>query len=220
LLIAAAAAHCRCAEAAAALADSLLYQSSTPLQRLTRVRTGLDQLRSETTRFRHLSTMFAAGLRGRSADVPIDTLDFCDRSEVALRTLVRLYLKEARVRLAPAVVHGEDFIGFEPAQLVALADVAQLDALASDLALASVANAAKLARAMPRRLRQERSTDFAVAESAAESFRAAVKGFAATLQPADPESVEYRSRPGERGTRTLDGMIARFDRGGILAVAD
>jgi hypothetical protein len=208
------AAHLASTEAADAVARQLFRDTgAAPLDRLGKVRAAIEAQRAAAARLGQVASVSSGAVDARLAEVLTGTLDFCARTEAMLAGLVRLYLKEATVRRASNVVHGEDFLGFEDRRIVSLAYVEELERLGTDFAAAAAENRALLDRAMRRRDRSGLSGERAAAEQAVDAFRADLAGFAAQLQPADPDSTEYRSRDaGERTPRTLDQLIARFDR--------
>ncbi len=208
------AAHAACAANVDAVARQLFRDTEAPpLARLSVMRGVLERQRADTLRLQQGASVFSAAVDARLGEVLTDALALCERTGAMLAELVRLYLKEATVRLASNVVHGEDFLGFEHRRIVSLHYLAELEVLADGYAAAAAGNLRQvgelLGRGGRRRLAEARGT----ATQQIEDFRADVAHFCGQLQPADPESTEYRNRDaGERTSRTLDGLIARFDR--------
>jgi hypothetical protein len=211
------AAHEAATEGAAALSWYLMGEGP-PLSRLQQVRRALAAQGAARERFVALMAVHSGAMSAPLAAVATGTIGFADDATEALGGLTRLYLKEARVLVAGNVVHGEDVLGFEPGQIVALDYVAELEALAAGFVAAEAADRARLGKAMGRRDGRERADAMAEAAGHAEVLAGQVKRLVSGLHAADPESPSYRTRKqGERSPRSLEGLIARFDRGGTLA---
>lgn len=220
LVRAAFAAHKACSENAVALSRQFFRENSgAPLERLSRVRKAIEKQRADGQRFYQKTNVFSAAIDASHADLLTSTIDYCDLANLALSQLTRLYLKEATVRVAPNVVHGEDLLGYPRGQVVSLRHVADLESLAAAFAEKAEENRALLAKAMGRRERRAQAAEFDRAAQNVEALRADIGRFCAGLQPLDPDCATYRSRAqNDRGPRTLDALIARFDRSGVMAV--
>lgn len=209
-------AHETATEGAAALSFYLMGEG-TPLGRLREVKCALAAQRAARERFVALMAVYSGGMSAPLAAVATGTIGFADDAAAALGGLTRLYLKEARVQVASNVVHGEDVLDFEDGQIVGLDTVAELERLAAAFVAAEAADRARLNKALARRDRREREDAMALARENAGALAGQVKALIKGLHPADPDSPSYRTRKqGERSARSLEGLIARFDRGGTL----
>lgn len=185
---------------------------AAPLHRVTHLRQAIDRQHADSRALSQAIAVFASAMDLRTGDVLTSAVAFCDRTSVALARLTQLYLGEATIRLASNVTHGEDFLGFEYRRIVSLPYLAELEELAASHAEAAADNLRQIERALGRRKRRFAEARQQAAQSV-NDFCQSVRHFAAQLQPADPDSTEYRGRDtGARGSRSLDQLIARFDR--------
>jgi hypothetical protein len=110
-------------------------------------------------------------------------------------------------------VHGDDALGYAPAQLVSLGYVAEMEALADGFAEAVAEHRGRIERVLRRSARKAVREDLDRIGADVAMLGADVRRFCGRLQPIDAGDTTYKTREqGERGTRTLDALIARFDR--------
>lgn len=216
LVAAVLAAHRDCADNVVALSRQLFRENAgAPLERLVRARCALERQRADGERFARTLTIYAPAVDARHADLLAATSALVGSAERTLAGLARLYLKEATVRVAPNVVHGDDYLGYAPGQPVALGHVRELEALADGFVAAAVEHRALIERALGRRERKAHGEELGRIGEDVAMLGADVRRFCARLQPVDADCTTHKSRgAGDRVTRTLDALIARFDRAG------
>ncbi|MDF7774370.1 hypothetical protein P1X14_03855 [Sphingomonas sp. AOB5] len=200
---------------AGTVAEQLLDSQAPPLARLSHVREAIACQRAAIGRFDRMGTLHAAAMDARLIGLSVGASADAARCLDAMQGLARLYLKEVQVEVAPNVMHGADWLGFDAGQIVSIDDRARIEALAG-LAALTAEGRKRIEKALGRRGRAEAAERLDLADEQSRWFDAQVTGFAAGLVPMDPESTSYRDRKGrERTVRTLEGLIARFDRGGV-----
>ena len=150
----------------------------------------------------------------RHAALLADTAALAELAEHTLAGLTRLYLGQATVRVGANAVHGDDQLGYASAQLVSLSYIAEMEALADGFADAAAEHRARMEGALGRKARKAARADLDRIGADVAMLGADVRRFCGRLQAADAGDSTYKTRErGERGARTLDGLIARFDRG-------
>lgn len=204
---------------AARIVDRQLFDAgeAPPLTRLRAMQAALAEVRGAGTAFRDRATLAAAAADARTLRLLWGAAEWSRTAEEALAELVRLYLGEAEIERASNVVHGADRLGYADRQLVAPEYLAALEAIAAAIEAGAPADRLRIERALSRRRRraQRAALDEAAADTA--GLVAAIRSFAMSLQPIDPDSPAYRTRATGGGPRSLDALIARFDRGGTVA---
>lgn len=209
-------AHRDCGENVLALSREFFREhEGAPLDRLIRARRAIERHAADGVRFGQVVAVYAPAVDARHAALLADTAALIGLAEATLSGLTRLYLGQAIVRVGASAVHGDDALGYMPAQLVSLGYVAEMEALADGFAEAAGEHRGRLEKALGRRARKAAAGDLARIGDDAAMLGADVRRFCAKLQPADAGDVTYKMRErGERVARTLDGLIARFDRSG------
>lgn len=218
LLDAAIEVHAETAQAAVALSRELFRENhASPLERLTRVRRAIARQAEVAGQLRHTCAILGHAVDARTAPAILATTQFCDAAASAMREVTALYLREAVVRVGSNVAYGDDQLGFQPGQVVSFRYLEDLQRLSDSFVTAADTNRGVLHR-LGRRMRSgTRGARLAAAAEHAETLATDVQRFGQRLQLADPDSPDYRNRPrGEMAARTLDGLIARFDRGGLV----
>jgi hypothetical protein len=214
LALAALQAHRDCGENVLALSREFFRENEgAPLERLIRARRAIERQAADAARFGRVVTIYAPAVDARRAVLLADTAALVGLAEETLAGLSRLYLGQATVRVGANVVHGDDALGYAPAQLVSLGYVAEMEALADGFADAAAGHRGRVEKALGRRGRKAAREDLERIGADVAMLGADVRRFCAKLQPSDAGCVAYKTRPqGERVARTLDGLIARFDR--------
>ena len=214
LALAALQAHRDCGENLVALSREFFRENAAaPLERLIRARRAIEQQQADGARFGRTVSIYAPAVDVRHAALLADSVALVELAERTLLGLTRLYLKEATVRVGANVVHGDDHLGYAPAQLVSLGYVREMEALADGFADAAAAHRERIEAALGRRARREAREDLDRIGADVAMLGADVRRFCGRLQPMDADDTSYKSRErGERVTRTLDALIARFDR--------
>ncbi|NYT39409.1 hypothetical protein HZY97_01445 [Sphingomonas sp. R-74633] len=214
LALAALQAHRDCGENVLALSREFFRENgAAPLERLIRARRAIEQQAADGARFGRMVSVYAPAVDARHAALLADTAGLVGQAEHTLAGLARLYLGQASVRVGSNAMHGDDALGYAPAQLVSLGYVAEMEALADGFAEASAAHRGRVEAALGRRARRAARADLERVDADVAMLGADVRRFCAKLQPADADCVGYKTRPhGERVSRTLDALIARFDR--------
>lgn len=218
LLDAALEAHAETAQAAVALSRELFRENqASPLERLTRVRRAIARQAEVAGGLRRKCAVLGHAVDARTAPAILATTQFCDAAASVMREVTALYLREAVVRVGSNVAYGDDQLGFLPGQVVSFRYLEDLQRLSDSFASETAANRSVLRR-LGRSMRSgTRKAKLAAAADHAETLAIDIQRFSQRLQLADPDSPDYRNRPrGEMATRTLDGLIARFDRGGLV----
>lgn len=218
LLDAALDAHSGSALAAVELSRELFRENqASPLERLVRVRRAIVRQAEAAGAFQRKCAILGHAVDARSASSILVTAAFCDAVAMAMREVTSLYLREATVRVGSNVAYGDDQLEFRSGQLVSFRYLEDLERLADAVAGEAATNRSAL-RGLGRRMRRGvRGARLDAAAGYAETLAADIRRFGQRLQRADPDSPDYRSRPrGEMAARTLDGLIARFDRGGLV----
>jgi hypothetical protein len=211
-------AHAASAFAAVQVSRELFRENgASPLERLSRVRRAIDVQAEAAGRFQRKCAMLGHAVNAAAASPMLATADFCDATATAMRDVVALYLREAVVRVGSNVAYGDDQLGFAPGQVVSMRYLDELARIADAFSERARDNRVAL-HAMGRRVRRgARRERLDSATEHAETLAADIRRFGQRLHPADPDSPEYRGRwRGEMAARTLDGLIARFNRGGML----
>jgi hypothetical protein len=216
LAMAALQAHRDCGENVVALSRQFFRENAgAPLERLIRARRAIEQQQADGARFGRAVSIYAPAVDARHAALLADTAALAELAERTLTGLTRLYLKEARVRVGANVVHGDDHLDYAPAQLVSLGYVREMEALADGFAHAAAAHRERIEAALGRRARRAAQADLDRIDADVAMLGADVRRFCSRLQPMDADDTSYKTRErGERVTRTLDALIARFDRRG------
>lgn len=218
LLDAALEAHVDTAQAAVALSRELFRENqASPLERLTRIRRAIARQAEAAGGLRHKCTIMGHAVDARTAPAILATTRFCDTAASTMREVTALYLREAVVRVGSNVAYGDDQLGFLPGQVVSVRYLEDLQRLSDSFAAEAEANGVAL-RQSGRRMRSgTHCARLAAAAEHAKTLAIDIQRFGQRLQRADPDSPDYRSRSrGEMAVRTLDGLIARFDRGGLV----
>lgn len=218
LLDAALDAHFGTAQAAVELSRELFRENqASPLERLTRVRRAIARQAGAAGQLRHKCAILGHAVDARTAPAILATTRFCDVAASTMREVTALYLREAVVRVGSNVAYGDDQLGFRPGQVVSFRYLEDLQRLSDAFATEAEANRGVL-RGRGRRMRSgTRGAKLAAAAEHAATLAVDIQRFGQRLHLADPDSPDYRNRPrGEMATRTLDGLIARFDRGGLV----
>lgn len=208
-------AHRDCGENVVALCRQFFRENeAAPLERLIRARQAIEQQAADGARFGRTVSVYAPAVDARHAALLADTAALAELAERTLAGLARLYLGQATVRVGANVVHGDDALGYAPAQLVSLSYVAEMEALAEGFAQASAEHRGRLEKALGRRDRKAARMELERTGAEVAMLAADVRRFCAKLQPADAGDPTYKTRTqGERVSRSLDALIARFDRG-------
>lgn len=218
LLDAALKAHVETAQAAVALSRELFRENhASPLERLTRVRRAIARQAEVAGQLRHSCAILGHAVDARTAPAILATTQFCAAAALTMREVTALYLREAVVRVGSNVAYGDDQLGFHAGQVVAFRYLEDLQRLSESYASAAEANRGALHR-LGRRMRSgQRGAQLTTAAEHSQTLAADVRRFGQRLHLTDPDSPDYRNRPrGEMTARTLDGLIARFDRGGLV----
>jgi hypothetical protein len=218
LLDAALEAHAGSAHAAVELSRELFRENqASPLERLTRVRRAISRQAEVAGGLRRKCAVLGHAVDARTAPAILATTEFCDATASVMREVTALYLREAMVRVGSNVAYGDDQLEFRPGQVVSFRYLEDLGRLADAFAVEADANRSAL-RHLGRQMRRgARGAKMQAAADHAETLATDIQRFGQRLQLADPDSPDYRSRPrGEMAVRTLDGLIARFDRGGLV----
>lgn len=215
LALAALQAHRDCGENVVALSRQFFRENAgAPLERLIRARRAIERQQSDGARFARLVSVYAPAVDARHAALLADTAALTELAERTLAGLTRLYLGQAMVRVGANAVHGDDQLGYAPAQLVSLSYVAEMEALADGFADAAAEHRARTEAALGRRARRAARDELGRVGADVAMLGADVRRFCGKLQATDAGDPTYKTRDrGERGGRTLDGLIARFDRG-------
>ncbi len=218
LLDAALEAHAGSAHAAVELSRELFRENhASPLERLTRVRRAIVRQAEVAGQLRHKCAILGHAVDARTAPAILATTRFCDVAAATMREVTALYLREAVVRVGSNVAYGDDQLGFRSGQVVSLRYLEDLGRLADAFAAEADANRKALRRVGRGMRRGARGAKLQAAADQAETLAGDIQRFGERLHLADPDSPDYRNRPrGEMAVRTLDGLIARFDRGGVL----
>lgn len=207
-------AHRDCGENVLALSREFFRENEgAPLERLIRARAAIEQQAADGTRFGRTVSVYAPAVDARHAALLADTAALAELAERTLAGLARLYLGQAIVRVGANAVHGDDALGYGPAQLVSLSYVTEMEALADGFAEAAAGHRGRLEAVLGRKARRAAREDLERIGADVAMLGADVRRFCAKLHPADAGDVTYKSRArGERGHRSLDALIARFDR--------
>lgn len=215
LALAALQAHRDCGENVVALSHQFFRENEAPpLERLIRARRAIEAQQASGARFGRVVAVYAPAVDARHAALLADTAALVERAERTLAGLSRLYLGQATVRVGANAVHGDDALGYASAQLVSLSYVAEMEALADGFVEVAGDHRGRLERALGRRARKALRGELDRIGEAVATLGADVRRFCAGLQPADASDVAYKVRVrGERSARSLDALIARFDRG-------
>lgn len=215
LALAALQAHRDCGENVVALSQQFFRENEgAPLERLIRARRAIEAQQAGGARFGRAMSVYAPAVDARQAALLADTAALAELAERTLAGLARLYLGQATVRVGANAVHGDDALGYAPAQLVTLGYVAEMEALADGFVEAAEDHRGRLERALGRRARKALRGELDRIGADVAMLGADVRRFCARLQPADADDVAYKMRVrGERGARSLDALIVRFDRG-------
>lgn len=211
-------AHAGSTHAAVELSRELFRENhASPLERLTRIRRAIVRQAEAAGGLRQKCTILGHAVDARTAPAILETTRFCDVAASTMREVTTLYLREAVVRVGSNVAYGDDQLGFLPGQVVSFRYLEDLQRLSDAFAREAEANRSVLRR-LGRSMRSGmRKAKLAAAAEHAETLAIDIQRFGQRLQLADPDSPDYRNRPrGEMAARTLDGLIARFDRGGLL----
>ncbi|MEP9357427.1 hypothetical protein [Sphingomonas sp. KR3-1] len=214
LALAALQAHRDCGENVVALSREFFRENgAAPLERLIRARRAIELQAAGAARFARLVTVYAPAGDKRHAALLADTAALVGLAEDTLAGLARLYLAQATVRVGANAVHGDDALGYAPAHPVSLGFVAEMTALADGFAEAAGAHRGRVEAVLGRRARKRARADLERIGADVAMLGADVRRFCARLQPVDADCTTYKMRErGERVARTLDGLIARFDR--------
>jgi len=214
LALAALQAHRDCGENVLALSREFFREhEGAPLDRLIRARRAIERQAADGARFGRVVSVYAPAVDAKHAALLAETAGLAGQAEHTLAGLTRLYLGQAIVRVGASAVHGDDALGYAPAQLVSLAYVAEMEALADGFADAAAVHRGRVEAVLGRRARKAARDDLARIGEDVAMLGADVRRFCAKLQPADAGDVTYKTRAqGERGSRSLDALIARFDR--------
>lgn len=214
LVLAALQAHRDCGANVLALSREFFREhEGAPLDRLIRARAAIERQAADGARFGRVVAVYAPAVDARHAVLLAETAGLVEQAGDTLAGLTRLYLGQAIVRVGASAVHGDDALGYAPAQLVSLGYVGEIEALADGFAEAAGEHRARVDKLLGRRARKAARADLARMDEDIVMFGADVRRFCAKLQPADAGDVTYKTRPqGERVARTLDALIARFDR--------
>lgn len=215
LALAALQAHRDCGENVVALSRQFFRENEgAPLERLVRARRAIEAQQAGGARFGRVMSAYAPAVDARHAALLADTAALVELTERTLTGLARLYLGQATVRVGANAVHGDDALGYAPAQLVSLSYVAEMEALADGFVEVAGDHRGRLERALGRRARKALRGELDRIGAEVAMLGADVRRFCARLQPADAGDVAYKMRVrGERGARSLDALIVRFDRG-------
>ncbi|OYX49888.1 MAG: hypothetical protein B7Y97_08220 [Sphingomonas sp. 32-66-10] len=218
LLDAALEAHGETAQAAVALSRELFRENqASPLERLTRVRRSIAHQAEVGGQLRGKCAILGHAVDARTAPAILATTQFCDAAASTMREVTALYLREAVVRVGSNVAYGDDQLGFRPGQVVSSRYLEDLQRLSDSFSVAAEANRATFRRLGRRMRRGAHGAKLAAAAEHADTLAIDIQRFGQRLHRADPDSPDYRNRPrGEMAARTLDGLIARFDRGGLV----
>ncbi len=215
LALAALQAHRDCGENVVALSRQFFRENAgAPLDRLIRARRAIERQQSDGARFARMVSVYAPAVDARHAALLADTAALAELAEHTLAGLTRLYLGQATVRVGANAVHGDDQLGYASAQLVSLSYIAEMEALADGFADAAAEHRGRMEGALGRKARKAARADLDRIGADVAMLGADVRRFCGRLQAADAGDSTYKTRErGERGARTLDGLIARFDRG-------
>jgi hypothetical protein len=207
-------AHRDCGENVVALSRQFFRENEgAPLDRLIRARRAIERQEADGARFGRVVAVYAPAVDAPHAALLADTAALTELAGQTLSGLARLYLGQATVRVGANAVHGDDSLGYAPAQLVSLGYVAEMEALADEFADAAGEHRVRVENALGRRARKAARADLERVGEDVAMLGADVRRFCAKLQPADAGDPLYKSRgQGERGSRSLDALIARFDR--------
>lgn len=218
LLDAALEAHTETAQAAVALSRELFRENqASPLERLTRIRRAIARQAEVAGGLRRKCAVLGHAVDARTAPAILATTQFCDAAASVMREVTALYLREAVVRVGSNVAYGDDQLGFRPGQVVSFRYLEDLQRLSDSFATEAEANRGVLRRRGRRMRSGTRGAKLAAAAEHAATLTIDIQRFGQRLHLSDPDSPDYRNRPrGEMAARTLDGLIARFDRGGLV----
>jgi hypothetical protein len=216
LVLAALQAHRDCGANVVALSREFFRENmGAPLERLVRVRRAIEQQQADSARLSRVMAIYAPAVDSRHAELLATTAALAELAERTLDGLARLYLGQASVRVGANAVHGDDQLGYAPAQLVSLGYVREMERLADAFADAAAEHHAMVERALGRRGRKSVAEELQRIGADVAMLGADVRRFCARLQPVDADCPTYKTRgEGDRVARTLDGLIARFDRRG------
>lgn len=214
LALAALQAHRDCGENVLALSREFFRENQgAPLERLVRARAAIERQSADGARFGRIVSVYAPAVDARHAALLADTAGLNELAERTLSGLARLYLGQATIRVGSNVVHGDDALGYAPAQLVSLSYVAEMEALADGFAEAAAGHRGRIEAVLGRRARRAAREELERIGADMAMLGADVRRFCQRLQPADAGDPTYKTRNhGERGSRSLDALIARFDR--------
>ncbi|WP_307118558.1 hypothetical protein [Sphingomonas kyeonggiensis] len=207
-------AHRDCGENVVALSRQFFRENEgAPLERLIRARRAIERQAADGARFGRVVSVYAPAVDAPHAALLADTAALAELAERTLAALTRLYLGQATVRVGANAVHGDDALGYAPAQLVSLSYVAEMEALADGFADAAAGHRGRIEGALGRKARKAARAELDRVGEDVAMLGADVRRFCARLQPADADDTTYKRRElGERGSRSLDALIARFDR--------
>jgi len=208
-------AHRDCGANVVALSRQFFRENEgAPLERLIRARRAIEAQQAGGARFGRVVAVYAPAVDARHAALLADTAALVELAERTLTVLARLYLGQATVRVGANAVHGDDALGYAPGQLVSLSYVAEMEALADGFVEVAGEYRGRLEQALGRRARKALRGELDRIGEDVAMLGADVRRFCSRLQPADAGDVAYKMRArGERGARSLDALIARFDRG-------
>lgn len=214
LALAALQAHRDCGENVLALSREFFReQEGAPLDRLLRARAAIERQAADEARFGRVVSIHAPAVDARHAALLADTAALTALAGHTLAGLSRLYLGQAIVRVGANAVHGDDALGYAPAQLVSPGYVAEMAALATGFAEAVAAHRGRIEAVLGHRARKAAREALERIGADVAMLGADVRRFCDRLQPVDAGDTTYKTRlRGERGSRSLDALIARFDR--------
>ncbi|WP_342251402.1 hypothetical protein [Sphingomonas sp. OTU376] len=214
LALAALQAHRDCGENVLALSREFFRENgAAPLDRLVRARAAIERQAADGARFGRVMAVYAPAVDARHAALLADTAALAELAGRTLAGLTRLYLGQATVRVGANAVHGDDALGYAPAQLVSLSYVGEMEALADGFAEKAAGHRLGLEKVLGRRARKAARAELERIDADVAMLGADVRRFCGKLQPVDAGDVTYKTRAqGERVHRSLDALIARFDR--------
>ena len=211
-------AHVASARSALALSRALFRENhASPLERRDRVRRAIAHQAEAGARLERQCAVLGHAVDARTAPAVLAAIALSDAAATVLRDVTTLYLREATVRVGSNVAYGDDQLGFRAGQVVSARYLDELLRLADRLVAEVATSRAALCRSARRMRRGPARAQLDAADEDASALARDIAQFGGKLHAIDPESPEHRSRwRGDMTTRTLDGLIARFNRGGLI----
>lgn len=211
-------AHVEAARSALEVSRALFRENqASPLERLDRVRRAIAHQAQAAAQFERQCAVLGHAVDARTAPAVLAAIALCDAAATVLRDLTSLYLREATVRVGSNVAYGDDQLGFRAGQVVSARYLDELSRLADRFAADVATSRAALCRSARQMRRGPARAQLDAADDDASALARDIACCGSKLHAIDPESPEHRSRwRGDMTIRTLDGLIARFNRGGLI----